>query len=164
MGTQGVPIDIPKSSIIATLKKNRGRINASCKDLDCSHSTLEKLIKKDPELVEILAGCRRGVADEFVDQAEDFLFAIANDCKDPKIQLNATFFILNTNDLAKERFWGNVAQVDIETKQQVAQLKVDLAERLELIELRAAQRAGRSDSQAQPMQPAADPDKSQSGV
>lgn len=108
MGTPGVAWDVPKVQIVEALKRNKGRLIATAQELDCCFDTIQKYIKKDPDLIELLASLRRGAGHRRVDQAEGILEkAMANADKDIRAALSAAFYTLNTDDMAKERGWGN---------------------------------------------------------
>lgn len=166
MGTQGVAWDMPKSSIIEALKRNKGRLIASASDLNCSFPTIDKYIKQDPELVALLADLRRWGGHSRVDKAEDVLEkAMDSADTDIKAALSAAFYTLNTDDISRERGWGNVKREEIEaTREAIDQLKLSASQQLELIELRAAKRASHNDSQASLTPPPEDSDTPQSYV
>lgn len=106
MGTPGVPWDVPKDAIVDSLKKNGGRLTSASEALNCCVHTLDKYIRKDPELIELLKDLRRGAGYKRVAASEDKLMQLL-DHKDEKIAMNSAFFILNTDDMAKECGWGN---------------------------------------------------------
>jgi hypothetical protein len=113
MGTQGVLWDVPKLEICEALKRNKGRLVATAKELNCCFTTLDKNIKKDQELVELVAELRRWGGHGRVDKAEDILDkAMCNADQDIRTALSAAFYTLNTDDMAKERGWGNKLKED----------------------------------------------------
>ena len=96
MGTQGVPIDIPKSSLISSIKKRKGVLTHVCKDLDITHPTAHKLINADPDLKQLLAEERNSYDEYLCDKAESVLVYALNKCEsDLSNALGASKFILN---------------------------------------------------------------------
>ena len=70
MGTSGVPLNIPKSVIIDTLKREKGRISYACKALDICSQSLRNLINADPELIELLSILRHDFETALLDKRE----------------------------------------------------------------------------------------------
>lgn len=96
MGTSGVPLNIPKSVIIDTLKREKGRISYACKALDICSQSLRNLINADPELIELLSILRHDFETALLDKAESTLiYAMEQNEKDLTNSLKSTFFVLN---------------------------------------------------------------------
>lgn len=127
MGIQGVPFNVPKSEIIEAIKKNHGRLTYVCNDLNCHWDTLNKYIKDDEEIMALVASSRRRGRQHRVYKCENTLDkALDNADNDIRAALSAAFFVLNTDDIAKEEGYnkkeaenmhkGLVNQIDWESK------------------------------------------------
>jgi hypothetical protein len=96
MGTQGVPLDIPKSVIIDSIKKRKGVVTYVCKDLDICHDTALKYINADPELKQLLADQRHSYDEYLCDKSESVLVYALNRCEtDLSNALGSAKYILN---------------------------------------------------------------------
>lgn len=99
MGTPGVPLNIPKESIAASIKSCRGRMTHMAPALDCSIIYLRERINADPELVALLAETRNHRDENLLDGAEDTLQFALDQRKDADGDINAAlksaFFVLN---------------------------------------------------------------------
>lgn len=102
MGTPGVPLNLPKDAIVAALKKNDGKVNHASKDLDIHPWTLRKLIKKDPELQDLLQKLRHNYDEKLLDQAEETLkYALEQKHDDVNAALKSSFYVLNNKGRAR---------------------------------------------------------------
>jgi len=94
MGTSGVPWDVSKETIIASLKAQKGRLSYACKELGCTHTTLKKYIDADPELAELLRHLRNDFDCSLLDMAESSLVRGMKE-SDPNAYLKSAFYVLN---------------------------------------------------------------------
>ena len=106
MGTQGSPWICEKTTIIASIKKNNGKLTRAAKDLEVAYCTLKKRIDADPELPELVQDLRNGFVNQLLDTAENcVLNAMNNQDADPNNALKSAFFVLNSR--GQERDWSN---------------------------------------------------------
>lgn len=96
MATPGVPFDIPIATIVASIKKHKGRLGKVAQELKCHFCTIKKYTDKHPEVVELIKDLRRDWNETLLDAAEDTL----TDAMDARIDdmgsaLKSAFFVLN---------------------------------------------------------------------
>ena len=123
MATPGTKWICEKSVIVDTLKKNKGRVTQSARDLSVAFETLKKRIDADSELSELLIALRNDFENTILDMAENVIGkAMQNQAIDPNNALKSAFFTLNSK--GKTRGWTNtiadiqmnISPVDIENK------------------------------------------------
>lgn len=96
MGTPGVPLDIPKSVIVETIKKRKGVMTHISKDLNISQTTAYKHFNADPELKQLLSEERNSYDEYLCDKAESVLVYALNKCEtDLSSALGASKYVLN---------------------------------------------------------------------
>jgi hypothetical protein len=95
MGTQGVPLNIPKSAIIDSIKKNNGVLTYVCRELDIHHSTALKIINADPELVELLKEERHSFTENLCDLSENVLKEALIQREDLNSAIRSSQYVLN---------------------------------------------------------------------
>lgn len=94
MGTPGVPWNVTKDQIVASIKKQFGRLTYVARELDCDYSTVKKRVDKDPELQQILADARNGFGENLLDLAESALLKGLHS-EESNAYLKSAFFVLN---------------------------------------------------------------------
>lgn len=165
MGTPGVPWDMPKETIVEVLKRNKGRVNPSSKQLCCSPTTLYRFIDRDPEVQELVEYLQRWGHDERTDDSEDILDKALKDA-DIKVALTAAFYHLNTSKYAKKRGWTGKIEEQKEITQELNRMIVLEKENADLqakiAELQAKLPLDHNDSRAAAKLLQEAPDKSQS--
>lgn len=106
MATQGTPWICENSTIIAALKKQRGRLTYACKDLGVHYVTLKKRVDEDSELKNLVSDLRNEFENTLLDLAENVVGKAMNDqSRDPTNALKSAFFTLNSK--GKTRGWTN---------------------------------------------------------
>ena len=106
MGTPGVPWTVDKLTIVEALKKRKGAVTLAAKDLSCCYTTLNKRIKEDEELKELVSQLRNAFTTELLDSAEDtLLYALDNKDQDLANALKSSFYVLNNK--GKERGYAH---------------------------------------------------------
>lgn len=132
MGTQGVPLNIPKSTISLAIKKHKGVITRMREELKAGHTALLTVIRKDPDLSKELEEERLGFSDEMCDLAENALIVAVSQTQDLGSAISSAKFILNnkgkdrgyapivhgapTNDSRLDAIDGNSADLVNESK------------------------------------------------
>jgi len=95
MGTPGVPLNIDKDRILEAIKRRKGVITHICKELDITHETCLKHIRKDPDLVKALSDARHEMDDLMCDAAESTLLRAVTQSDDLGNALKGSMYILN---------------------------------------------------------------------
>jgi hypothetical protein len=122
MGTPGVPWEGTKVQILASIKKQHGRVTYVAKELNCDYITVKKRIDADPELTKALADARSGFGETLLDMSESALMrGLTNE--DPNAYLKSAFYVLNNK--GKERGYSHavLAPQSERVEQLIIQLK-----------------------------------------
>lgn len=80
-----------QQSLIAAIKKHRGRVSHIAKEFKCERNVILHYIREDKECSELLAQVRQGYDDIVLNMAEDNIISLLEKCDS-----TATFFTLNT--------------------------------------------------------------------
>ena len=117
MGTPGVPFDVPKDKIVTALKNAKGVIEKTAIELKYAPNTVLRHIKKDPELVELLANLRSDYEETLLNLAEGVVeTALRNHATDANNAVKMAMFTLNAR--GRERGWDNTLQ-DLNKNQKI---------------------------------------------
>lgn len=98
MGTPGVPWVKDNATIMAAIKKYKGKITHIAKDptINCHIQTIRCKIHSDPELKQMLDDYRNHWVEDTLDQAEDVIKKVMEKVDDkPEAALKSAMFALN---------------------------------------------------------------------
>ncbi len=108
MGTQGVPLNIPKSLICEAIKKWNGKATLLARDLKCSYAAIKRIIDKDPELVQLMNDARIDKDNLLNDLAEDALQHCLEQVKDDRTNaLKSAMYVLNSKGAERNYYAPN---------------------------------------------------------